>query len=106
MPAPIPAEKSGTGSLRVDGSRGSWPAMAFNIKAQSSAVRVSGPTVSSEGDIGKTPNLLTRPNVGFSPTTPLTDAGTRIDPPVSVPIAPKAEPTATETPDPALEPPG
>ena len=45
-------------------------------------------TVSSVGLIGNTPVRLTRPNVGLIPTTPLTAAGTRIDPPVSVPTAP------------------
>src|SRR5260221_3279357 len=100
------AEQRAAPLSRLLASRGSRPAIASSSRAQSSAVLASGPTVSSDGDIGNTPYRLTSPNVGFRPTTPLTEAGTRIDPPVSVPIAAKAEPTATDTPDPALEPPG
>ncbi len=36
---------------------------------------------------------------------PQAAAGSRIDPPVSVPIAPSARPAATATPDPLDEPP-
>src|SRR5262245_10903866 len=56
--------------------------------------------------MGTTPRRLTRPVVGLRPTTPFTAAGQRIEPPPSVPIAPNAERTATETPEPALDPPG
>src|ERR1041385_6551348 len=38
---------------------------------------------------------LTRPTVGFSPTTPLIDAGQVIEPSVSVPIAIRTIPAAT-----------
>ncbi len=62
--------------------------------------------VSREGLRATTPKRLTRPNVGLSPTTLLSAAGSRIDPPVSVPIAAKAERAATAAPEPALEPPG
>ena len=64
------------------------------------------PDVVERGAHATTPCRLTRPNVGFTPTTPLTDPGIRIDAPVSLPRAPKAERTATATPEPALEPPG
>ena len=37
---------------------------------------------------------------------PLMAAGLRIEPPVSVPIAAKAEPTVTATAEPTLDPPG
>jgi hypothetical protein len=40
------------------------------------------------------------------PTMPHTAAGCRIDPPVSVPMAPIASPAATAAPDPLLELPG
>jgi hypothetical protein len=56
--------------------------------------------------MGTTPCRLTLPVVGFSPTTPFSEAGHRIDPPPSVPIAPNADRAATDTPEPALEPPG
>ena len=52
------------------------------------------------------PRMGTSPYVGLSPTTEQYDAGVRIDPPVSVPSAPKhrsAETAAAEPPD---DPPG
>src|SRR5690242_2610597 len=53
-----------------------------------------------------TPYLLTRPKVGFSPVTPQYDAGMRIEPPVSLPMAMKTMPEATAAADPPLDPPG
>src|SRR3954447_7942394 len=53
-----------------------------------------------------TPYRLTRPYVGFIPTTPHNPAGCRIDPPVSVPIASGTIPAATAAAEPPLEPPG
>jgi hypothetical protein len=38
--------------------------------------------------------------VGFRPVTPLATDGKRIEPPVSVPIAPWHRPAATATPEP------
>src|SRR5579864_4611606 len=55
---------------------------------------------------GNTPRTLTRPNVGFNPTTPQNDAGIRIEPPVSVPVANGTIPAATAAADPPLDPPG
>jgi hypothetical protein len=43
--------------------------------------------------------------VGFSPTTPQSDAGTLMEPPVSVPKDIGIIPVATATAEPALEPP-
>src|SRR5436190_14845385 len=74
--------------------------------AASSTVRVIGPTWSKRYDMGNTPALLTRPYVGFNPTTPQADAGMRMLPPVSVPMAPSASPAATAAPEPPLDPPG
>ena len=51
---------------------------------------------------GKQPYRLTLPNVGFSPTVPQNDAGMRIEPPVSLPIAQNTAPVATTTPLPPL----
>src|ERR1700730_13101335 len=56
--------------------------------------------------MGTQPCRLTRPYVGFRPTIPLTVAGVRTDPPVSVPMAAKSDRAATAAPDPALDPPG
>jgi hypothetical protein len=64
--------------------------------------RVIGPGVSSVGLSGRTPNVLIRPIVVFSPVTPFHAAGMRTDPPVSVPIAQGATRAATATPEPAV----
>src|SRR5262245_65489863 len=52
-----------------------------------------------------TPARLTRPNVGIRPTTPQSEAGPRIDPPVSEPSATGTMPAATAAPEPDEEPP-
>src|SRR5467141_3227194 len=52
-----------------------------------------------------TPARLTRPNVGMSPTMPQSDAGPRIEPPVSEPSASGTNPAETAAPDPDDEPP-
>src|SRR5437773_8930557 len=52
------------------------------------------------------PKVLTRPIVVLRPLRPHHDAGSRTEPPVSVPIAQGAKPAATATPEPLLEPPG
>ena len=49
--------------------------------------------------------MLTSPRVGFSPTIPLSAAGTRPDPAVSVPSANATTPAATATALPELDPP-
>src|SRR5687768_18594288 len=52
------------------------------------------------------PYRLTRPYVGLSPTVPVSDAGCRMEPPVSVPRAKYAWPPATAAAEPPDEPPG
>ena len=52
-----------------------------------------------------TPARLTRPDVGIRPTMPQSEAGPRIDPPVSEPSATGTRPAATAAPDPDEEPP-
>jgi hypothetical protein len=54
---------------------------------------------------GMTPYRLTRPYVGLTPTTPQKLAGTRIEPPVSDPVAATARPAAKALAEPPLEPP-
>ena len=54
--------------------------------------RPIGPTVSSDGQSGKTPSSGTRPQRDFSPTVPQAADGSRIEQPVSVPIAEVDEP--------------
>src|SRR4051812_40057363 len=74
--------------------------------AVSTTWRASGPAVSCSAEIGTTPVRLTRPSVGFSPTTSLAPAGQTIEPSVSVPIATCAKPAATAAPEPEEEPHG
>ena len=102
---PKAAVKSSSGMLAEEGSRESYPAMTFIIRAASLVVRVMGPTVSRLNDNGKTPRLLTRPNVGFNPTMPHSPAGILTEPPVSLPSAPMTWPDPTADPAPPLEPP-
>src|SRR3954471_12444314 len=52
------------------------------------------------------PKRLTRPYVGFTPTTPHSAAGWRIDPPVSEPKLSGLNPAATAAALPPREPPG
>src|SRR5450631_3666314 len=50
--------------------------------------------------------MLTRPRVGFKPTRPQAAAGSRIDPPPSLPCAIATIPEATAAHDPPLDPAG
>src|SRR5437762_10839675 len=93
------------GAPSVVGSSGSGPAMAAAISPQSSAVRASGPTVSSVNESGIALARLTRPLVGFNPVTPQKCAGIRIEPPVSEPSAAGTSRAATAAPEPEDEPP-
>ena len=52
------------------------------------------------------PVLEMRPKVGFIPTIPQAEAGMRIDPPVSEPVAAIHRPAATAAPEPPEEPEG
>src|SRR6202046_1714412 len=52
------------------------------------------------------PQREQRPYVGFSPTMPVNAAGWRIEPPVSVPVAPRQSLAATAAAEPPDEPPG
>ncbi len=60
---------------------------------------------SSEAHAGTMPSVLTRPRLGFRPTVPVSAAGTRPDPAVSVPMAIGTSPAATATAEPELDPP-
>ena len=64
-----------------------------------------GPTWSNDHASGSTPARLTRPYVGLRPLIPQSDAGMRMDPPVSEPSAPGQSPAATAAPEPEDEPP-
>ena len=54
------------------GRASSTPASAFSNIAASATVRVIGPAVSCETEIGMMPRRLTSPTVGFNPTSPAT----------------------------------
>ena len=86
---------SGTGS----------PVSTDQASATSATVRAIGPTVSKLGQSGKTPSTGIRPQLGFSPTTPQQDAGSRIEQPVSVPRPRSQRPSASAAALPPDEPP-
>gem|GEM_PF-1987448 len=77
-----------------------------SINAQSAAEWASGPAVSRVTEIGAMPCLGTRPTVGRKPVTPQSAAGTRTEPPVSVPMAAGTSRPPTAAPEPPLLPPG
>jgi hypothetical protein len=68
--------------------------------------RVMAHTVSSVVDSGSAPCVGTRRAVFLKPTTPLSAAGMRMEPPVSEPRPTKAAPVATDTAAPEDDPPG
>ena len=80
--------------------------MAESRIAASRTLRVNVPTVSSDDANAMRPYREMSPYVGFSPTTPHSDAGWRTEPPVSVPRAHTASPAATAAADPPEDPPG
>jgi hypothetical protein len=84
-------------------SRASCPAIARSIAAASATVRVMGPTWSIDHASGTSPWRLTRPYVGLTPTTPQSAAGARMEPPVSLPVAPAVRPAARALAEPALD---
>ena len=69
--------------------------MAVSSIAASITDLVIGPAVSWVDEIGTTWVRLTRPTLGLNPTIPLIEAGQVMEPLVSVPIAPQANPAAT-----------
>ncbi len=70
--------------------------------AASATLRVIGPATRPiyGGSIG------TRPRLGLSPNTPHQPAGSRIEPPMSVPMCSGPYPAASPAAAPALDPPG
>src|ERR1700681_1839844 len=82
-------------------------AITSSISAASATVRAIGPVCASDAhDGGENPgDLGTRPKVGFTPTTPQNEDGTRIEPTPSVPTASGPHPAATAAAAPPLDPP-
>ena len=91
------------------GSPSSAPAIASNRTRRSAIVRAIGPTTPSRAngppDFGKCPVEGIRPGVGFSPHIPQKCAGSRIDPPPSLPTPPALRPAAIAAASPPLDPP-
>src|SRR5882762_5147303 len=97
----------GTGEERA--SPGSGPAMTSKSKRTSAMVRAIGPTTPIQENApapgGKCPVAGMRPGVGFSPQIPQKCAGTRIEPPPSLPTPPAEQPEAIAAASPPLDPP-
>src|SRR5436309_15151049 len=74
--------------------------------ALSRTVRAIGPAWSSDEAYAMMPQREQRPYVGLIPTIPVKAAGWRIEPPVSVPVAPRQSRAATAAAEPPDEPPG
>src|SRR6476646_8152852 len=101
-------QRMGTGA--AEGSPISKPCMTSNSNLTSPADLAIGPTTPKEAngpiDCGKWPAAGTRPGVGLSPQIPQKCAGTRIDPPPSLPTPPAEHPEAMAAASPPLDPPG
>src|SRR5438046_156323 len=80
--------------------------MTSIVVAASFTSRARTPIWSSDDANATSPYRLTRPYVGFTPTTPQNAAGWRTDPPVSEPSAMRTTPAATTPAEPPDEPPG
>src|SRR5271156_5735133 len=91
-------------------SPGSGPCKTSKSARTSATVRAIGPTTPSHENAplleGKWPVAGIRPGVGFSPQMPQKCAGTRIEPPPSLPTPPAEQPAAIAAASPPLEPPG
>src|ERR1700745_121431 len=101
-------QRTGTGT--AEGSPISGPCITSNNNFRSSIVRAIGPTTPSSAngptEFGKCPVAGILPGVGFRPQIPLKCAGTRIDPPPSLPTPPADIPEAIAAASPPLDPPG
>ena len=86
-------------------ARGGRPVSTSKRSATSATVRAIGPRWSSDVLSGTTPSHEISPIVALSPTVPHAADGMRIDPPVSVPSAPKHMPAASAAAAPPLDPP-
>src|SRR5215472_4224309 len=83
--------------------------MTSNSTRTSPMVRAMGPTTpiqpKAPADEGKCPVAGTRPGVGFNPQMPQKWAGTRMEPPPSLPTPPIEQPAAMAAASPPLDPP-
>ena len=95
-----------SGTEAVAASAGSMPIIALRRMAASRTSRVIGPAVSWLAEIGMMPERLTRPTVGFRPTSPFAVLGHTTDPSVSVPTPTIARLALIAAPVPELDPHG
>src|SRR5437868_11593846 len=100
-------ERTGTGAESA--SPASGPSITSKRERTSAMVRAIGPTTPIQEKApapgGKCPAAGTRPGVGFSPQIPQKCAGTRIEPPPSLPTPPAEQPDAIAAASPPLDPP-
>src|SRR6476659_2220978 len=82
------------------------PSKTCAARTSTSASRANRPIVSNVGANGNTPATEITPCVGRKPQIPQLLAGTRTEPPVSLPSAKSTSPQATAEADPLDEPPG
>src|SRR5215467_15517355 len=97
----------GAGTLSA--SPPSGPQRTLKRVRTSPTVRAMGPTTPIQPNEllpgGKWPVLGIRPGVGFNPQMPQKCAGTRMEPPPSLPMPPAEQPDAIAAASPPLEPP-
>ncbi len=86
-------------------SSGCGPDITFWSSAQSATVRAMRPDVAVLVEIERRGLSGLRPKGGLKPTTPHMEAGMRIEPPMSEPLASVVVPAASEAPEPPDEPP-
>src|SRR6516162_7199115 len=99
------AERNEDGSEGSEsGSAGCSPLIASSNSARSSTLRAIGPCTVRLRSILNAGLCATRPMLGRRPTTPQKLAGLRSEPPMSVPWASQAVPTASATAAPPEEP--
>src|SRR5207253_4477059 len=83
----------------------SSPDMIEYARAVPGMSRAIGPSVSSDALSGITPPRSMDPKAGLNPATPQSEAGMRMDAPVSLPTAPAQLAAATDTAQPPRDPP-
>ena len=106
--APTSAANGPGGDHAPKASPGRWPPATSSSAAQSRTLRVIHPSCAMPDTLSESITwgpCETRPRVGFSPTTPHLAAGSRTEPPPSLPWATGTRPAATAAAAPPLDPP-
>src|SRR4051794_36315212 len=110
MPATEPLRAAsttgGTGASMGGEASGAWPAVTSWRGAAARTGRAQGPPRAREDENATMPYRDTPPYVGLTPTVPVTAAGWRMEPPVSVPMARGASKEARAAEEPPPDPPG